>query len=156
MSVTLIIFIEQKQCYTGDLTMTRVTHISHRDETFTEDYDLVYGYQHSGTACCFHFHSRNPSWAKEYSSVPKTETAGLSSTCHIPEDSNCHGHCCQNYKSHKMFPGLMKNSLTISVSMTFSKAHSRLMTDGWTHPANLTHQHNNKASSLETLLYCWQ
>ena len=54
---------------------------------------------------------------------------------HIPVDSSCHGHCsCQNYKSYKMFPGLMKNRLTISSSMTRTKSHSRLMMDTSCHP----------------------
>jgi len=48
---------------------------------------------------------------------------------HNPVDSNCHGHCCQTYKSYKSFPGLRKNRLTISVSRTLSKSHSRLIMD---------------------------
>jgi len=39
-----------------------------------------------------------------------------------------------------MFPALMKNRLTISVSMTFSKFHSRLMMDTSCQPDTPTQQ----------------
>jgi hypothetical protein len=59
---------------------------------------------------------------------------------HVAVDSNCHGQCCQNYKTYKTFPGLMKNRHTISVSVTFSKTHSRLMMDTSCQPDTPTQQ----------------
>jgi len=63
--------------------MTRVTHISHTDDTFTstvEPCHLLYRYQHSRRVCLFCLQRRKPSWAQDYSSVPQNETASLTTT----------------------------------------------------------------------------
>jgi len=74
---------KKKQSCAGDLAMTCVTHISHRDDTFTsalEPCHLLYRYQHSRTACLFCLQRSKPSWAQDYSSVPQNKSASLSTT----------------------------------------------------------------------------
>ena len=138
--------------------MTRVTRISHTDDTFTstvQSCHLVQRQQYSRTACLFCIQRRKPSWAQENSSVPQNERANLYNTLivqHIPGYRNWHGHCCQNYKSYKMFSGLMKNSLTTSVSMTLSKSHSRLMMDTCCQPDTPTQQMKHPVCQLMCII----
>ena len=132
--------------------MTRVTHVSYTDNTFTfavETCHLVHRYQHSRTACvfCLQRMKRNLGTILFFCSTERdskfVQYVGMWQ--HIPVDSNCHGHCCQNCKSYKTFPGLMKNRLTISVNMTLNKSHSRLMMDTSCQPDTPS---TNEASSL--------
>ena len=130
----------------GDLTMTRVTHVSYTDDTFTfavETCHLVHRYQHSRTACVFWLQRIKPIWAQDYSSVPQNETAVLSNTL------TC-GNTFQ-WTAIVMVTAARTKDLTkrfLAWWRTDSQFQSiwhliNLIQDWWwTHPANLTHHHN--------------
>ena len=133
--------------------MTRVTHVSYTDDTFTfavETCHLVHRYQHSRTACVFWLQRIKPIWAQDYSSVPQNKTAILSNTL------TC-GNTFQ-WTAIVMVTAARTKDLTkrfLAWWRTDSQFQSiwhliNLIQDWWwTHPANLTHHQQMKHQVCE-------